>query len=70
MSVVINDLDLWKKEISLNDLLKNKEFLYRLSLKIDDIEEMLFWKIIENNDTWEVVWKDEFNSYFQKRLWK
>lgn len=70
MSVVINDLDLWKTEISFNDLLQNKEFLYRLSLKIDDIEDVLFWKIIKNLDNWEIVWKDTFNSYLTKRLWK
>ena len=70
MAVIISDLDLWKKEISLNDLLKNKEFLHKLSLKIDDIEDKLFWKVIQNLDESEIVWKEDFNSYIKKRLWK
>ena len=70
MSVVLSDLDVWKKEISVNELFKNKEFLHRLSLSIDEIEDELFWQIMIKNDNWNKVWTDYFNNYLSSRLWK
>ncbi len=70
MAVVINNLDIWKKEISFDELLTNWDFLYKVSTRLEDLEDEMFGKIMQKSDDWEVVDIDFFNNYLNSRLWK
>jgi len=70
MVVIINNLDIWKKEISFDELLMNPDFLYKISTKLEDLEDDIFWKIMQEADNWEIVDVVFFNNYLKSRLWK
>lgn len=65
MSVVINDVDIWKKQVNF------WEFMYLVLNKYDQIEDNLFVEILKDSDSNEVVWKDFFDSYLSNKIvWK
>jgi len=57
MSVVINDVDIWKKQVNF------WEFMYLVLNKYEQIEDNLFVEIIKNSDSNEVVWKDFYKKF-------
>ena len=61
MSVVINDVDLEKKEVN------SREFMSFMLHRFEEIEDNLFGKILEISDSSNVVSMDEFTKYCNTR---
>lgn len=61
MSVVINDINLEKKEMN------SGEFMSFMLHRYEEIEDNLFGKILEKSDSSEVAAVKEFSAYCKKR---
>lgn len=70
MTLVINNLDIWKKEISFDELLLNWEFLYKLSTRLEYLEDQILWKDIKEADLWNYVWEEEILNLLDSKIWK
>lgn len=70
MTLIINNLDIWKKEVSFDELVLNWDFLYKLSSKLEDLEDQLFAKYISESDIWNYVWEDKILSLLDEKIWK
>ncbi|MFA5917200.1 MAG: hypothetical protein WC850_03090 [Candidatus Gracilibacteria bacterium] len=64
MSVVINDVDIGKKQVNFG------EFMYLVLNKYDQIEDNLFVEILKDSDSNDVVGKDFFDSYLSNKTFK
>ena len=64
MSVVVKDLDIWKKEVSLWELLNI------LVEKQEIIEDNNFNKVLSDSNIYDTVWMDHYNTFMTKKLWK
>lgn len=69
MAVLVKDLDIWINQVSLDELFKNKLFLSKLYLKIDDIEDEILWNMMENSEKTWIVDINYFNKYISSRIW-
>ncbi len=61
MSVVINDVNLGKKEVN------SGEFMSFMLHRYEEIEDNLFGKILENSDSSDTTSVDEFKAYCNMR---
>lgn len=61
MSVVINDVNLGKKEVN------SGEFMSFMLHRYEEIEDNLFGKILENSDSSDVASFEDFMAYCNTR---
>lgn len=61
MSVVINDVNLGKKEVN------SGEFMSFMLHRYEEIEDSLFGKILENSDSSDVASLEDFMTYYNTR---
>lgn len=61
MSVVVNDVNLEKKEVN------SGEFMSFMLHRYEEIEDNLFGKILETSDSLNVVSMNEFTTYCNTR---